>query len=169
MDFQELIRVRRSHRAYKSDKLADDVLHRVLGAARLAPSAANLQPVHVVVVTDELVLSRMNEVYGRDWFYTAPAIVVVCVEMAKAWRRRDGWSAAEVDAAIAMDHLILAATEEGLASCWVCAFDEAKAREVLGIPNDIRIVAMTPLGYPSAEPEASPRKALRDLVHRERW
>ena len=169
MDFQELIRVRRSLRGYKSDPIGEDVLYRVLGAGRIAPTAANLQPFHLVVVTDSEVRARMKEVYARDWFYTAPVIVVGCVEPAKAWQRADGFNAAEIDMGIVMDHIILAATEEGLATCWVCNFDEAKTREILGIPPEVRVIAMTPLGFPNAAPRPFARKRLEDLVHKEHW
>ncbi|HEX7508111.1 MAG TPA: nitroreductase family protein [Polyangia bacterium] len=169
MDFQELIRVRRSLRGYKSDPIGEDVLYRVLGAGRIAPTAANLQPFHLVVVTDSEVRARMKEVYARDWFYTAPVIVVGCVEPSKAWQRADGFNAAEIDLGIVMDHIILAATEEGLATCWVCNFDEAKTREILGIPPEVRVIAMTPLGFPNAAPRPFARKRLEDLVHKEHW
>ncbi len=169
MDFQELIRIRRSVRGYRPDAPADDILMRVLGAGRIAPTAANLQPFHLIVVTDAQTRWRMKEVYARDWFCSAPVIVVVCVEPAKAWKRADGWNAAEVDAAIVMDHMVLAATEEGLGTCWVCNFDEAKAKEILGVPPDVRIVAMTPIGYPEGSPRPFARKRIDDLLHRERW
>ena len=169
MDFQELIRVRRSLRGYKSDPVGEDVLYRVLGAGRIAPTAANLQPFHLVVVTDAEVRARMKEVYARDWFYTAPVIVVGCVEPSKAWQRADGFNAAEIDLGIVMDHIILAATEEGLATCWVCNFDEAKTRQILGIPPEVRVIAMTPLGFPNAAPRPFARKRLEDLVHKEHW
>ncbi len=170
MDFQELIRVRRSVRGYRPDPVDEDVLVRVLGAARLAPTACNLQPLQLIVVTDPTTRVAMKEVYGRDWFSTAPVIVVGCVEPARAWKRADGWNAAEVDLAIAMDHLVLAATEEGLGTCWVCAFDEAKAKALLGIPPDVRVIAMTPLGFPDGTaPRPFARKPLAELVRRERW
>jgi len=161
--------VRRSVRGYKPDPVAEDVLHRVLGAGRIAPTAANLQPVHLVVVTDAATRARMSEVYARDWFYTAPAIVVGCVDPAKAWKRADGWNAAEIDLAIVMDHIILAAAEEGLGTCWVCNFDEAKTKEILGVPPEVRVLAMTPLGHPNVAPRPFARKQLEDLVHKERW
>jgi len=169
MDFQELIRVRRSLRGYKSDPIGEDVLYRVLGAGRIAPTAANLQPFHLIVVTDSEIRARMKAVYVREWFYTAPVILVGCVEPAKAWQRADGFNAAEIDMGIVMDHIILAATEEGLATCWVCNFDEGKTREILGIPPDVRVIAMTPLGFPNAAPRPFARKRLEDLVHKERW
>ena len=169
MDFQELIRVRRSIRGYKPEPIAADVLHRVLGAGRLAPTAANLQPFQLILVTDAAVRASMQAVYAREWFYTAPAILVGCVEPAKAWQRSDGVNAAEVDLAIVMDHIILAATEEGLGTCWVLAFEEAKAKEILGIPAEVRVIAMTPLGYPNAEPRPFVRKSIEDFLHKDRW
>jgi nitroreductase len=169
MDFQELIRVRRSLRGYQSDPIGEDVLYRVLGAGRIAPTAANLQPFHLIVVTDAEIRACMKAVYARDWFHTAPVILVGCVEPAKAWQRADGFNSAEIDMGIVMDHIILAATEEGLATCWVCNFDEGKTKEILGIPRDVRVIAMTPLGYPNAAPRPFARKRLEDLVHREHW
>jgi len=169
MDFQELIRLRRSIRGYKADAVADDVLYRVLGAGRIAPTAANLQPFHLIVVTQPETRARMDAVYARDWFTAAPAILVACGEPAKAWRRGDGFNSVEMDVAIVMDHIVLAATEEGLGTCWVCNFDEAKAKEILGIPADVRVLALTPLGYPAAEPRPFARKGLQELVHKERW
>ena len=152
MNFQELIRIRRSIRAYRPAAVPEDVLHRVLDAGRVAPTACNLQPFQLLVVTDPEVCAKLKAAYRHDWFWKAPAIVAGCVEPAKAWVRSDGFNAAEVDIAIVMDHIILAATEEGLGTCWICAFDEPKAKEILGVPESVRIVALTPLGYPAAEP-----------------
>ena len=169
MDFQELIRARRDLRGYKPDPIPEDVLRRILTAGQIAPTAAKLQPFHLIVVTEPEIRARMKAVYDRDWFYTAPVIVVGCVEPSHAWQRTDGFNAAEMDLAIVMDHLILAAVEEGLGTCWVCAFNEAKAKEVLGVPPDVRVLAMTPIGYPSAGPRPFVRLALEDLVRKERW
>jgi nitroreductase len=169
MDFWDVIHRRRSIRGYRQDPVPDDTLTRVLEAARLAPTAANRQPVHVVVVTDPPTRARLRLAYSRDWFCTAPVILVGCVEPGRAWQRADGFNAAEVDLAIVMDHVILAATAEGLGTCWVCAFDEATVKEVLGIPAEVRVVAMTPLGFPDAEPTPLARKPLEQLLHRERW
>jgi nitroreductase len=169
MDFQELIRIRRSIRAYRPTEVPEDVLHRVLDAGRVAPTACNLQPFQLLVVTDPEVRAQLKAVYRRDWFWQAPVILAGCVEPAKAWRRNDGFNAAEVDIAIVMDHIILAATEEGLGTCWICAFDEPKAKQILGVPDDVRIVALTPLGYPAAEPVPFVRKPLRDLIRKNHW
>jgi nitroreductase len=169
MDFQELIRIRRSIRAYSPTPVSDDVLRRVLEAGRVAPTACNLQPFQLLVITNPEVRAQLKDVYGREWFWKAPVIIAGCVEPAKAWTRNDGFNAAEVDIAIVMDHIILAATEEGLGTCWICAFDEAKAKRILGVPDDVRIVAMTPLGIPAAQPAPFVRKSLRELVRKDHW
>ncbi len=169
MEFHQLIRLRRSIRGYKPDPVPAESLGRILEAARIAPTAANLQPFQLIVVTDASTRLRLRDVYDRDWFWTAPMIIVGCVKPAAAWQRPDGFNAAEVDLSIVMDHLILAATEEGLGTCWICHFDEGKAKEILGIPSDVRVIALTPLGFPAAEPRPFQRKDLRDLVRYERW
>jgi nitroreductase len=169
MEFQELIRVRRSIRGYKTDPVPQEVLRRILEAGRLAPTAANRQAFQLIVVTDAAARLQLRDVYDRDWFYTAPLILVGCVEPAKAWQRADGFNAAEVDISIVMDHIILAAADEGLGSCWICNFNETRLHTILGIPPDVRVIAMTPLGYPAAEPRPFQRKPLDDLVRRERW
>jgi nitroreductase len=169
MDYQKLIRTRRSIRGYRPDPVSEDILQRILDAARIAPTAANRQPFQLIVVADPSTRARLKEVYDRDWFWTAPVIIVGCVEEAKAWQRADGFNAAEVDLSIVMDHLILAATDEGLGTCWICHFDEPKLKQILGIPDGVRAIALTPLGYPAAEPRPFQRKPLEELVRRERW
>jgi nitroreductase len=169
VEFQELIRKRRSIRGYRPDAVPPDSLRRILEAGRLAPTAANRQPFQIIVVTDPATRMRLKEVYEREWFYTAPVILVGCVEPARAWQREDGFNAAEVDLSIIMDHMILAAADEGLGTCWICNFHEAKAKEILGIPADVRVIAMTPLGYAAAEPRPFERKLLSALVRYEKW
>jgi len=169
VDYQKLIRTRRSIRGYRPDPVPEDVLQRILDAARVAPTAANRQPFQLIVITDPSTRARLKEVYDRDWFWTAPVIIAGCVETDKAWQRSDGFNAAEVDLSIVMDHLILAAADEGLGSCWICNFDESKAKQILGIPDGVRVIALTPLGLPAAEPRLFQRKPLEELVRREHW
>ena len=170
MNFQELIRKRYSVRAYKQDPVEEEKLARVLDAARLAPTAANRQPFRVVVVRTKGRENDLRRVYGRDWFTQAPLVLAVCALPAESWvRKADGWNAAEVDATIAMDHLILAAAEEGLGTCWIAAFDPSAAREILGLPADVVPIAFTPVGYPADSPAAKKRRPLADLVRHERW
>ena len=171
MNFQALIRARCSVRAYRPDPVEDDKLDRVLEAARLAPTACNLQPFRVVVVPTGGREDDLRRVYGRDWFVQAPLVLAVCAVPAESWvRKYDGWNSAEVDATIAMDHLVLAAAAEGLGTCWIAAFKPDAAREVLGLPEGVVPVAFTPLGYPAdAPPPAKKRRPLAELVRRGRW
>jgi nitroreductase len=170
MDFQELIRKRYSVRAYKPDPVEEDKLARILEAARLAPTAANRQPFRVLVVQTKGREEELRRIYGRDWFTQAPLVLAVCALPAESWvRRADGWNAAEVDATIAMTHVVLAAAEEGLGTCWIAAFDPVAAREVLGLPADVIPSAFTPLGYPADSPAHKKRRLLPELVRRERW
>jgi nitroreductase len=170
MDFQELIRKRYSVRAYKPDPVEEEKLARVLEAARLAPTACNLQPFRVIVIPTKGREEELRRVYGRDWFTRAPLVLAVCALPKESWvRKYDGWKAAEVDATIAMTHIVLAATEEGLGTCWIAAFDPKAAREVLGLPADVVPSAFTPLGYPADSLPPKKRKPVAELVRRGRW
>ena len=99
----------------------------------------------------------------------APVIICACAVPAKAWIRSDSKNYADVDVAIAMDHLILAATDAGLGTCWIAAFNPAAAREVLGLPNPVEPIAFTPLGYAEDQPGTKNRKSLTEIVMYERW
>lgn len=170
MKFQELIKTRYSVRAYKPDPVEDDKLARVLEAARIAPTAANRQAFRVIVIRTEDHEANLRRIYGRDWFVQAPYILCVCAVPSEAWVRKvDGWNAAEVDATIVMSHIVLAAAEEGLGTCWIAAFDPAAAREVLGIPREVIPSAFTPLGYAADSGLAKKRRPLAELIRRDRW
>jgi nitroreductase len=164
MDFHEVVRKRCSVRAYRPDPVDDEKLRRVLEAGRLAPSAANRQPIHFYVIRDESLRQRLLEAYSQQWFADAPVIVCACHRSSEAWHRADGRSYADVDLAIAMDHLILAATAEGLGTCWIGAFKPDVLREILSIPPELEPVALTPIGYPASEPTSTPRKPLDEIV-----
>ncbi len=169
MKFLELAEKRYSVRAYKPDPVEEDKLQQVLEAARLAPTATNAQPFQVIVIHTAGREAELNRIYKRDWFVQAPLVICICGIPAQGWVRRDGKNYTEVDVAIAMDHLILAATDAGLGACWVAAFDATAAREVLGLPDDVEPIAFTPLGYPADQPGSKKRKPLSELVRYERW
>jgi nitroreductase len=169
MDVFEAIRTRRSIRRYKKKLVEKKKLAKVLEAARLAPSAANRQPWSFVVVTDNKVKESLRLAYNENWFVSAPVIVVACVFPEKAWTR-DGEEYGKVDVSIAMQNLILAAWEEGLGTCWVGAFKESLVKRALGIPKNVRVIAMTPLGYPAEHKgPVKDRKPLEEIVHYDRW
>ncbi|MBM3293535.1 MAG: nitroreductase [Candidatus Aminicenantes bacterium] len=170
MEFQKLVGKRYSVRAYDPRPVEEERLARVLEAARLAPTACNLQPFRIIVLPTKGREKELLRIYGRPWFVQAPLVLAVCALPDESWKRKsDGWNAAEVDATIAMDHIILAATEEGLGTCWIAAFDPDAARDVLGLPRAVVPVAFTPLGYPADSPPPRKRRPLADLVRRDRW
>ena len=170
MDLHDSIRVRRSIRAYKPDPIEPDKLDRILEAGRLAPSACNLQPWHFVVVTDPDLRKGFTKVYKQPWISDAPVILIVCADTEKAWKRWDGQEFWQVDCAIAMQNIISAAAAEGLGTCWIAAFDEPACVEFLNLPQGIRPVVITPIGYAAETKEpVSDRLALDDILHRDRW
>ena len=169
MDFSELVAKRYSVRAFKPDPVEDEKLQQVLEAARLAPTAANRQPFRLIVIHTDANRAGLKKIYHREWFGQAPLVICACAVPAEAWVRRDGKNYADVDVTIAMDHLILAAANLGLGTCWVGAFDPQAAREVLHLPEGIEPVAFTPLGYPADSAQVKERKALGELVKYEHW
>lgn len=171
MDFRELVASRYSVRAYRPDPVPDALLGQVLEAARVAPSACNRQSFRVVVIRTQGREAELLRVYPKPWFVEAPYVLAVCAVSAEAWvrSRYDGWSAAETDATIATDHMLLAAAALGLGTCWIAAFDPGAAREVLGLPDGVVPIAFTPLGWPADAAGAKERKPIGELVRYERW
>ncbi len=168
MDFSELIKARYSVRAYKADPVEEEKLQQVLEAARLAPTASNRQSFQIIVVETAGREEELGRVYGRDWFVQAPLVIFACGLPAKNWVRMDGKNYNDVDVAIAMDHLILAAADLGLGTCWIAAFDPDAAREVLSLPEGVEPIAVTPLGYPADTARPKKRKPLDELVRYDR-
>ena len=170
MEFSELIQKRYSVRAYTSQPVEDEKLQQVLEAARIAPTAANRQPVQIVVVHTQGREDELQQIYKPAWFSKAPLVLCVCGVPSEGWTRKyDGENYTAVDAAIVMDHIILAATNAGLGTCWIGAFDPAAARKVLGLPDDVEPIVFTPLGYAADQPMPKTRKSLAQLVRYERW
>lgn len=169
MEFSELIALRGSIRGYKSDPVEPEKLMAVLEAARIAPTAHNNQPFRIIVLHTEGRANELRPIYGRPWFVQAPIVIGIVGVPNEGWVRKDGKNYYEVDVAIAMDHLILAAHNFGLGTCWVGDFDPEAARDILRLPEDVVPVAFTPLGYPGKEPREKIRKPLNELVKYEKW
>jgi nitroreductase len=167
MELMDVIRKRRSIRKYRSDPVPQEDIKYVLEAARLAPSWANSQCWHFVVVTDPEVKAAMAKA-GNPWAAQAPALIVACADPTKPGTKGDQ-PYYMLDIGIAMEHLILAATERGLGTCWIGWFKEDVAKEALGVPETIRVVAFTPLGYPAEAPDAKERHALGDITSYDRY
>lgn len=168
MDFMELVKTRRSIRAFEDRPVPARVIETLLTAARWAPSAGNLQPWHFYAVTDPALRRELSQrAYPEAWFGRAPAIIVVCAvagESAARYGKRGSGLYCLQDTAAAVQNILLAAHSLGLGTCWVGAFDEAACADVLGMPEGRRPVAMIPLGYPAQQPTPRPRKAAADVV-----
>ncbi len=170
MEFSALIEQRYSVRAYRPDGVDEAQLQRILHAGRLAPTAANRQPIRVIVITTAQAREALTRVYHREWFTQAPLVLAVVAITEEAWTRPcDGVNHHLVDASIVMDHLVLAAANEGLGTCWVCNFDPVEARQLMALPDEVEPVAFTPLGHPADLPKPKQRRPLDELVMRERW
>ena len=171
MKIKDLILQRHSVRKYKSIPVEKSKLVKVLDAARMAPSAVNYQPWHFIVVQQRENLEQLYKTYPRDWFRAAPAVIIACADHSQSWKRSlDGKDSAEIDVAIAVDHLMLQATELGLGTCWVCNFDAELCAEYLKFPLHISPVALIPIGYPAdIPPPPKKRKELDEIVHWENF
>jgi nitroreductase len=169
MNFQDLIRNRYSVRAYKPDPIEQEKLNHVLEAARIAPTAANRQPFRLIVIETEGRKSELNQIYRKAWFVQAPLLICAVGIPAKSWVRDDMRRYLDVDIAIVMDHLILAAADQGLGTCWVAAFNADKAREILELPQEVEPLIFTPLGYPADTPGSKQRKPISDLISYNKW
>jgi len=164
MEVLEAIKQRYSVRGYKSDPVEENKLQYILEAAQLAPTCVNLQAFRILVIPTEGRQEELKRIYNRDWFVEAPYIIGVCALPEKSWVRRDGRYYGDVDAAIVMDHIILAATSVGLGSCWVAAFKADAAKEVLELDDTMELIALTPIGYANTEAPERKRKPLEELV-----
>jgi nitroreductase len=171
MDYAQLILERESVRDYDPARpVEDEKLRRILEAGRIAPSAAGRQPYKILLVSSKEMLGKIRPCYGRPWFSDAPHLLIVKGDWDKAWvREADGYHSLETDLTIAMDHMILAAENEGVSSCWVEAYDPFLLRKVLGLKPSEFVFSITPLGYPKSGyakrgPSKKVRKPFEELV-----
>ena len=171
MDVYEAMRTRTSVRGYRSDPVAEDTLNRVLDAARIAPSGKNGQPWMFIVIRDKEIREKLVVACkGQAFIAEAPVVIAACGREELAYKKMGGyWNSLPVDIGISFEHLMLAASAEGLGTCWIGAFIEEEVRAILGVPSDVRIVALTPLGYPKGDRVTRPRKPLEEIVMYERW
>ncbi len=165
MDFKSLCQARYSVRAYKPDAIPAEKLEYIKECTRLAPSAVNRQPWKFTLFTAEEDRARLQQCYDREWFREAPAYVLACENRGEAWTRRyDEKNHADIDLAIAIEHLCLAAAEQGLGTCWVCNFRVQLCQELFHIPEEWYPVAIIPIGYPASPdvPEKT-RKPMEEI------
>jgi nitroreductase len=170
MDVYDAIKVRKSVREFAEKDIPEEALMRLLGAARLAPSASNRQEWRFVVVRDAETRKKLAVAAKSQRFVGEAPVVLACCAETNGHMMMCGQPCYPIDVAIAMDHLTLCAAAEGLGTCWIGAFDEAKVKEILGIPPEMRVVELMPVGYPKIPgPVAKSRIPLEKIVRRERW
>lgn len=174
MKIIDIIRKRSSIRDYSAQPVEQEKINYILEAARLAPSACNLQPWRLLIIQSDEGIEKIRTCYTRDWFKTAPVYIVVCGNHDESWKRSsDHKDHADIDISIATEHICLAATELGLGTCWVCNFDTQRCTELFNIPKECEPVAIIPIGYPSDpdlfEKTPKKRKSTNDIVIREHF
>lgn len=163
MNVMDAIRIRRSVRKYRHDAIADEVMARMKDALRLAPSACNFQPWRFIFVTENALRERVAAACnGQSWMAEAPVIVVGVGLPGAAYKQMGGaGNSVDLDIAIALDHLSLAAAAEGLGTCWIGAFKEDEIKSLLAIPATAKIIALMPLGVPATPDLLHPASAAR--------
>lgn len=169
MNVIEAIKKRRSIRKYLNREVEDDKLKRILEATRLAPSARNFQDWRFIVVRDPKIREKLSvAARGQSFIAEAPVVIAAC-GLNPDYVMTCGQHCYTIDVAIALDHMSLSAVEEGLGTCWIGAFYEDKVKEILGVPDDVRVVALMPIGYPAEQPSPTRRKPIEEIVAYDRW
>jgi nitroreductase len=169
MDVSAAISQRSSVRAYKTTDVEEDKLKRVLEAARLSPSASNRQEWKFIVIRNKDARKKLAKAaFGQSFIEEAPVVIVACGTESKAMLGC-GQPTHTVDVSIACAYMILQAHELGLGTCWIGAFREDETKKILSIPEHVRVVAMTPLGYPNQPPSKKLRKSLDQIVCYEKY
>lgn len=166
MTFQELAKKRFSVRAYSDEPISDEQLNYVLECARIAPSAVNFQPWHFYIARSEEAKEKVRQTYPREWFASAPLYLVACICHDQSWHRQaDQKDHGDIDIAIAVEHICLAAAEQGLGTCWVCNFDAQLCHQLLNLPENEEAAVLIPIGKPAADakPRPTTRKELTEI------
>ena len=164
MELKEAIKTRKSIRDYEDKPVPEEKLLRVLEAARLAPSASNRQRWKFIVVREEKRRQELARAAGGQTHVAKAPVVIAAVATMPEYVMKCGVPAYAVDLAIAVDHMTLAAVDEGLGTCWIGAFSQEEARGILKVPKDCRIVTLLPLGIPRQPGRPKVRKALDEIV-----
>jgi nitroreductase len=169
VDVFTAIQGRRSIRKYKSTPVEEEKLNKVLEAARLAPSASNGQDWKFIVIRDEIIKSKLSEAAGGQRFVSQAPVVIVACGIEPKNIMLCGQYKYTIDVSIAVTHILLAAYELGLGTCWLGRFEKDKVKKLLNIPEEVRVVAITPLGYPDEQPIPKPRKDLAEIISYEKY
>ena len=166
MQFLELVKSRYSCRNYQPKAVEQEKMDYIMECVRLSPSACNKQPWKFRIITKEEERKKVCQCYNREWFAAAPVVIIASILHDEEWVRSDKKHHGDIDIAIAVEHLCLAATEQGLGSCWVCNFDAEQCKRLFGLGENEEPAVLIPLGYPADEPKGKVRKAMGDIITR---
>ncbi len=164
MDFLTLTKNRYSCRSYRAEKVEKEKVDYIMECVRMAPSAVNRQPWRFRIITDEEQRHKLCQCYNREWFASAPMYVIASILHDEEWVRADGKHHGDIDIAIAVEHLCLAATEQGLGTCWVCNFDASMCHSLFNLDSNEEAAVLIPIGYAADEVREKNRKAADDIV-----
>ncbi len=163
MKFEEIVNARYSCRAYQDKAVEEEKLDYIKRCVQLAPSAVNRQPWKFCVVRSEEARNKVQQCYDRDWFKSAPLYIIASILHEEEWVRGDGKPHGNVDIAIAVEHLCLAATEQGLGTCWVCNFDAKACKQLFDLPENEEPAVIIPIGYAACDINPKKRKPLDEI------
>ncbi len=173
MEFQEVVKKRRSIRKFKEKSIPEKEIKEIIEIGHLAPSAGNLQARDFIVVSDEDGKRKLSDnAYGQEFISVVPWVIVVCANKERSGRKYGGRGRnlySIQDATAAVENMLLAIVDKGYASVWVGAFDESKVSEQLNIPENVRPVAIIPVGYPDGSPNKPNKMKSQEITHYERW
>ena len=164
MDLLTLVKNRYSCRDYRPVAVEQEKLDYIMECVRFAPSAVNRQPWRFHIVKDESAKQKLCQCYNRDWFSTAPVYIIASILHDQEWVRGDGKRHDNIDIAIAVEHLCLAATEQGLGTCWVCNFDAALCANLFHLHADEEPAVLIPIGYPADQKKEKLRKDIAEIT-----
>ncbi|MBQ9641667.1 MAG: nitroreductase family protein [Bacteroidaceae bacterium] len=164
MNFLTLTQNRYSCRNYQDKAVEQEKLNYVMECVRMAPSAVNRQPWRFRIFSSVADKAKLQQCYNRDWFATAPLYIVASILHDEEWVRADGKPHGNIDIAIAVEHLCLAATEQGLGTCWVCNFDAALCSQLFALPQNEEPAVIIPIGYPAVEATVKKRKTMEEIL-----
>lgn len=164
-DFVDLVMSRYSCRNYHPINIDNALISEILELAHFAPSATNAQPWRIYVLNTPESLEKIQQAYNREWFKTAPAVLMLCAQTDAAWTRADGKNHADIDVAILADHITLVAADKGLATCWVCNFDTNIIEQNFNLPQNCKPIVLLPIGVPATtQVQEKKRKDLDEIV-----
>ena len=164
MNLQELIKSRYSCRSYQPASVEPAKLDYIMECVRLAPSAVNKQPWRFRIVSSDEDKAKLQRCYARTWFNSAPMYIIASLVHDEEWVRSDGKAHGNIDVAIAVEHLCLAAAEQGLGTCWVCNFDALLCSQLFSYAEGEEPVVLIPIGYPADEAKPKVRKELNEIL-----